>query len=128
MNRGQGPAVLGLRAQIDRERYPKLMQDEIVNKTPNLYVLEASVDDLVIKENGGEKQIGGCVLDDGTVPFLFQWRELVSRLFTLIRLSSRRALFWTLRSSVVRGQSLLADEEKMLHMRWQRPSENLDWN
>jgi tRNA U34 5-carboxymethylaminomethyl modifying enzyme MnmG/GidA len=58
---------LGLRAQIERHRYPQLVQDEIVNRTPNLYVLEASVDDLVIEKGVNSDRIGGCILEDGTV-------------------------------------------------------------
>lgn len=61
---------MGIRAQIERNRYPQLVQDEIVNKTPNLYVLEASVDDLVIENGVNGDRIGGCILDDGTVSLL----------------------------------------------------------
>ncbi|KAI6217190.1 Protein MTO1-like protein, mitochondrial [Aphelenchoides besseyi] len=69
LNRAHGPAVLGLRAQIDRNRYPPLIQDELVNRTPNLYVLEAAVEDLVLENGINEKKprIRGCVLADGTV-------------------------------------------------------------
>ena len=71
-----GPAVLGLRAQIDRHRYPQLMQTEIVHQTPNLYVVEAAVEDLIISEStrvGARRRVDGCILDDGTVGvFLFE--------------------------------------------------------
>ncbi|KAI6183449.1 Protein MTO1-like protein, mitochondrial [Aphelenchoides bicaudatus] len=67
LNRGQGPAVLGLRAQVDRQCYPQLMQKEIVHETPNLYVLEGSVDDLIIEDDNNGKRINGCVLSDGTI-------------------------------------------------------------
>ncbi|KAI6181924.1 Protein MTO1-like protein, mitochondrial [Aphelenchoides besseyi] len=69
LNRAHGPAVLGLRAQIDRNRYPQLLQDELVNRTPNLYVLEAAVEDLVLEHGVHKKKprIRGCVLADGTV-------------------------------------------------------------
>jgi hypothetical protein len=63
LNSSAGPAVLGLRAQVDRHRYPRLMQDEIVNRIPNLHVVEASVEDLIIKD----ERVAGCVLDDGQV-------------------------------------------------------------
>ncbi|KAI6242185.1 Glucose-inhibited division protein A-related domain containing protein [Aphelenchoides fujianensis] len=69
LNRSHGPAVLGLRAQIDRQRYPRLMQEEIVHKTPNLSVLEAAVEDLIVEEptDGRRPRVGGCVLADGTL-------------------------------------------------------------
>jgi hypothetical protein len=55
------------------------MQDEIVNKTSNLYVLEASVDDLVIEKSvdKSRQKIDGCVLDDGTVSLFTNWKFLV---------------------------------------------------
>lgn len=69
LNRSHGPAVIGLRAQIDRSRYLSVMQDEILRKTPNLLVLEAAVEDLVWQEatTEGRARTDGCVLDDGTV-------------------------------------------------------------
>lgn len=69
LNRSAGPAVLGLRALIDRKLYKKHMQEEILEKTPNLTVIEAPVEDLHIEEgsDGQTYRISGCVLDDGTV-------------------------------------------------------------
>ncbi|XP_067837270.1 protein MTO1 homolog, mitochondrial-like isoform X2 [Heptranchias perlo] len=49
LNRRKGPAVWGLRAQVDRKLYKRYMQDEI-RKVPRLTVREASVEDLLIGE------------------------------------------------------------------------------
>ncbi|XP_074943185.1 5-taurinomethyluridine-[tRNA] synthase subunit MTO1, mitochondrial isoform X1 [Phalacrocorax aristotelis] len=69
LNRCKGPAVWGLRAQIDRARYKELMQKEILN-TPLLTVREASVEDLVLAEpdsdRPGKCRVTGVVLGDGS--------------------------------------------------------------
>ncbi|KAJ8044182.1 Protein MTO1-like, mitochondrial [Holothuria leucospilota] len=49
LNRKKGPAVWGLRAQIDRDLYRKYMQEEILN-TPNLTVNASPVEDLILEE------------------------------------------------------------------------------
>jgi tRNA uridine 5-carboxymethylaminomethyl modification enzyme len=69
LNRSRGPAVHGPRAQIDRELYLKHMQDAI-NSTPNLSVLEGSIEDLLIDETveaGKEpvKTVSGVALSSG---------------------------------------------------------------
>ena len=48
LNTRKGPAVQGLRLQIDKDAYAKLSQQELL-KTPNLTILSASVDDLVFE-------------------------------------------------------------------------------
>ncbi|NWW92938.1 MTO1 protein, partial [Rhynochetos jubatus] len=69
LNRCKGPAVWGLRAQIDRARYKENMQKEILN-TPLLTVREASVEDLLLTEpepdHPGKCQVTGVVLGDGS--------------------------------------------------------------
>ncbi|XP_078394226.1 5-taurinomethyluridine-[tRNA] synthase subunit MTO1, mitochondrial-like, partial [Cetorhinus maximus] len=49
LNRRKGPAVWGLRAQVDRKLYKRLMQSEIL-RTPGLTVREGSVEDLLITD------------------------------------------------------------------------------
>jgi tRNA uridine 5-carboxymethylaminomethyl modification enzyme len=60
LNRRKGPAVRGPRAQADRKLYAQAMQAAI-KAIPNLEVIEAEADDLVIK--GG--QVCGVKLKDG---------------------------------------------------------------
>ena len=52
LNRRKGPAVRGPRAQADRKLYAAAMQTAI-RETPNLEVIEAEVDDLIIEGNRG---------------------------------------------------------------------------
>jgi tRNA uridine 5-carboxymethylaminomethyl modification enzyme len=60
LNRRKGPAVRGPRAQADRKLYACAMQAAI-RATPNLSVIEAEVDDLLLKE----ARIAGVRLADG---------------------------------------------------------------
>jgi tRNA uridine 5-carboxymethylaminomethyl modification enzyme len=60
LNRRKGPAVRGPRAQADRGLYARAMQQAICT-TPNLAVVEAEADDLLIR---GER-IAGLKLADG---------------------------------------------------------------
>eukprot|EP01135_Chromosphaera_perkinsii_P004382 Nk52_evm33s279 gene=Nk52_evmTU33s279 len=85
LNATKGAAVHGPRAQIDRDIYRRLMQKELLEKTPNLQILEGSVEDLVLQSvsksssssatkpnqsilNQG-KEIAGVVLGDGSVRY-----------------------------------------------------------
>ncbi|NXL95056.1 MTO1 protein, partial [Alectura lathami] len=69
LNRCKGPAVWGLRAQIDRRLYRENVQKEILS-TPLLTVREASVEDLLLTEpepdRPGKCQVTGVVLGDGS--------------------------------------------------------------
>ncbi|KIH44690.1 hypothetical protein ANCDUO_25284, partial [Ancylostoma duodenale] len=65
LNSGQGPAVLGLRAQIDRKLYKKHMQEEI-SSTRNLDIVEGNVEAFSTEESKGESRVSGVVLEDGT--------------------------------------------------------------
>ena len=74
LNRRKGPAVRGPRAQADRKLYAAAMQAEI-QAIPNLEVIEAEADDLVIKDgrvagvklkDGREISCGAVVLTTGT--------------------------------------------------------------
>ncbi|KAK7817084.1 hypothetical protein U0070_001796 [Myodes glareolus] len=65
LNRRKGPAVWGLRAQIDRKLYKQNMQKEILN-TPLLTVQEGAVEDLVLTEPepgyAGKCRVSGVIL------------------------------------------------------------------
>lgn len=63
LNRKKGPAVWGLRAQIDRDQYRANMQEEI-KKYSTLIVCEDSVEDILFSSNKGKEhpEITGVVL------------------------------------------------------------------
>ncbi|KAF3704450.1 Protein MTO1 -like protein, mitochondrial Precursor [Channa argus] len=54
LNRRKGPAVWGPRAQLDRQRYCKFIQSELLG-TPRLTVLEGSVEELLVTEPNPEE-------------------------------------------------------------------------
>lgn len=62
LNGSKGPAVRCLRAQADKETYPKNMQEALLNQK-NLSILEGIVEDIVIDENA--KKVKGVVLSSG---------------------------------------------------------------
>ena len=61
LNRSKGPAVHGLRAQMDRRLYKKAMQ-EALSETKNLAIIEGAVGDIMIERG----VVTGLVLEDGT--------------------------------------------------------------
>lgn len=61
LNSAKGPAVRALRAQADKITYPKNMLNTL-NNTSNLTIMEAIVEDLIIKDS----KIYGVILEDGT--------------------------------------------------------------
>jgi tRNA uridine 5-carboxymethylaminomethyl modification enzyme len=74
LNRSRGPAVQGPRAQADRKLYKAAMQAAI-RATPNLTVVEAAVEDLLVRNggaagivtaDGGHLTAGAVVLTTGT--------------------------------------------------------------
>ena len=60
LNRSRGPAVQGPRAQADRKLYKAAMQAAI-RATPNLTVVEAAVEDLIVEDGAA----AGIVTADG---------------------------------------------------------------
>lgn len=66
LNKRKGPAVWGLRAQIDRALYKKYLQAELFNM-PGLHIYESSVEDLILENEPLSCQ--GVILKDGTKIF-----------------------------------------------------------
>uniref|UniRef100_A0A182RB57 tRNA uridine 5-carboxymethylaminomethyl modification enzyme C-terminal subdomain domain-containing protein n=1 Tax=Anopheles funestus TaxID=62324 RepID=A0A182RB57_ANOFN len=64
LNRRKGPAVWGPRAQIDRKLYKREVQQTLEN-TPNLTIIEASVEDIVLSRQSEQAQLAGVKLADG---------------------------------------------------------------
>ena len=60
LNTAKGPGVQSLRAQVDKQVYPRFMQN-VIKEQENLDVLEAMVEDLIIDEN----KTKGVILEDG---------------------------------------------------------------
>ncbi|XP_014488913.1 PREDICTED: protein MTO1 homolog, mitochondrial [Dinoponera quadriceps] len=66
LNKSKGPAVWGLRAQIDRKLYKKHLQAELFNM-PRLHICESSVEDLILANEC--LSCRGVILKDGTKIF-----------------------------------------------------------
>ncbi|XP_011882975.1 PREDICTED: protein MTO1 homolog, mitochondrial [Vollenhovia emeryi] len=66
LNKSKGPAVWGLRAQIDRELYKEHLQAELFNMR-GLHIYESSVEDLILENEPLSCQ--GVILRDGTKIF-----------------------------------------------------------
>ncbi|XP_036149564.1 protein MTO1 homolog, mitochondrial isoform X2 [Monomorium pharaonis] len=66
LNKSKGPAVWGLRAQIDRALYKKHLQAELFNM-PGLHIYESSVEDLILENEPLSCQ--GVILKNGTKIF-----------------------------------------------------------
>lgn len=60
LNNAKGPAVRSLRAQADKITYPRVMLEKLEN-TPNLTIMEAMVEDLIVNDNS----VAGVILENG---------------------------------------------------------------
>lgn len=60
LNTAKGPGVQSLRAQADKKKYPRYMQ-EVLKKQENLDIIEGMVEDLIVEDNC----VKGVVLEDG---------------------------------------------------------------
>lgn len=64
LNTRKGPAVQGLRLQIDKEVYAQKAQ-EALEATPNLTIIEDMVDELFFSEGDDQKNVTGVLLASG---------------------------------------------------------------
>ncbi|XP_050073125.1 protein MTO1 homolog, mitochondrial [Anopheles maculipalpis] len=64
LNRRKGPAVWGPRAQIDRTLYKREVQQTLEN-TPNMTIIEASVEDIMLCCAEEHPRMDGITLSDG---------------------------------------------------------------
>ncbi len=64
LNSSKGPAVRGPRAQADRELYKKFML-EALRQQPELDLIEAAVEGLLIEQAGEVKSVTGIICADG---------------------------------------------------------------
>ncbi len=62
---GKGPAVQTLRAHADKNLYPIAMR-AVLESTPNLTLLQASVEDLIVESAANSAQVSGVILNDGS--------------------------------------------------------------
>jgi tRNA uridine 5-carboxymethylaminomethyl modification enzyme len=67
LNQRKGPAVRGPRAQVDRDLYKIEMQHELAS-TPNLSIVEASVEDIILTPD--QTKIQGILTGDGKRRYL----------------------------------------------------------
>ncbi|CAG9856414.1 unnamed protein product [Phyllotreta striolata] len=67
LNRRKGPAVWGYRAQIDRALYKQHMQNELFRNTPNLDILEAAVEDLIVDKSFTNDHNQNCIECRGVI-------------------------------------------------------------
>ncbi len=64
LNTSKGPAVQGLRLQIDKYQYAKHAQ-EVLNNLENLTIIEASAQSIITEDIDGIKRIVGVQAEDG---------------------------------------------------------------
>ncbi len=72
LNTKKGPAVQGLRLQIDKQAYAA-QASTIMHNTPNLTVVQAMVDEIIIDHDAqGNKKVSGIIAADGASYFANQ--------------------------------------------------------
>src|SRR5437660_7146940 len=64
LNTSRGPAVWSPRAQCDKKQY-RLKMKEVLEKEPNLRILQAEVAALILGEDNGSQRALGVSLRDG---------------------------------------------------------------
>ncbi len=64
LNTSRGPAVWSPRAQCDKKLYRQKMK-EVLEREPNLRILQAEVAELLIVDEAGKRRVRGVLLRDG---------------------------------------------------------------
>jgi tRNA uridine 5-carboxymethylaminomethyl modification enzyme len=64
LNTSRGPAVWSPRAQCDKKQY-RIKMREVLEREPNLRILQAEVAQLVVVEESGARRVTGVLLRDG---------------------------------------------------------------
>ncbi len=65
LNTKKGPAVQGLRLQIDKEAYAE-RASQIMQNMPNVTIVEKMVDEIMVNDNDGMRSVQGIITADGT--------------------------------------------------------------
>ncbi len=65
LNTRKGPAVQGLRLQIDKYAYSKLAHEKL-KKVKNLTIIHTKVNKIITRQNNSKKSIVGIMTQDGT--------------------------------------------------------------
>lgn len=71
LNTKKGPAVQGLRLQIDKQAYADLAS-KIMQSTKNVTIVEAMVDEIIIDNQNDKKQVAGIITGDGVAYYAKQ--------------------------------------------------------
>ncbi|MBV8818895.1 MAG: tRNA uridine-5-carboxymethylaminomethyl(34) synthesis enzyme MnmG, partial [Acidobacteriaceae bacterium] len=64
LNTSRGPAVWSPRAQCDKKQY-RIRMREVLEKEPNLRILQAEVAELILRTEGDRRRVTGVLLRDG---------------------------------------------------------------
>ena len=71
LNTKKGPAVQGLRLQIDKEAYAA-RASQIMQNTPNVTIIEKMVDEIIVEQQGEIRSVRGIKTFDGQTYFANQ--------------------------------------------------------
>jgi tRNA uridine 5-carboxymethylaminomethyl modification enzyme len=117
LNTSRGPAVWSPRAQCDKKRY-RIRMREVLEREPNLRILQAEVFELVIEGGEGERQVRGVRLQDGRV--LSSGAVVVATGTFLNGLAHVGEMTYRCGRNGEAPSSLLGDQLRSLGLKWTR--------